>query len=312
MFSEEFCFRDGSFEHLLFANNPTCDIDEFVFLEEISQAESCFVADSNVEGIYCPDILFPEQESLCCNEEDSYFSLKFNNYIESHTWYDIGSNLLSASYYALIFHAAPISFSALAVFKILQYYQAFESFCSEEYELLGYSICDVIEEGLYANLLYYSGEGISKIRKEYFSSVDKTLFKNIERSLRKADLSGKRVKEEFPQLSELRDYIPTLSFVISSESTESIIGDAIKNVVIPERLQQISTLLVSKIAGQSSKELTKHYLYGDSIDYKDLSKKVLMLTSCGTFLPEFKKEFIENHLYGYCLDGTGYVFEKYS
>ena len=318
MFSEEFCFRNGSFECLLFTNNSTCDIDDLVFSEEISQANKYFVGDSNMEGVnkkVCPDILLPERESLCYHEEDNHLSIQYivestiSDYIESNPWYDIGANLLNAFYYAFIFKSAPISASSLVAFKALQYYQVFENFCSKEYELVGYSICDVLEEGLYANLLYYSGEGVSKIRKEHFSSIDKTLFKNIERTLRKTDLSGKRVKKEFSELSKLSDYMPTLSFVTSSESTESIIGGAIEHMVRPE-LQQISTLFVSKVVGQSAKESTKYHLYGESADYNDVSKKVFMLTSCGTILPDFKRSFIQNHLYGYCLDGAGYVFSN--
>jgi len=324
MFLENSCYQDGSLESLLFINNPTCDIDAFIISEQCPQ-ECSLINDLDLRNSVPPyqynSIIQDALERLLFAYDYKWnaFDLKdmreshkenslIMHYIESNIWHDIASNLFSAFYYSLIFYVSPLYSSSLIAFKILDYYQSFDSFCSEEDKILGYTICDIFEEVLYSNVLYFSGVGISKIRKEHFSSISKT-FKNIERTFRKTDLSSQRIKKGFSEVSDLENYLPNLSFVVSSTLTEDVLGVGIKSFV-PEGVQKITELFISKVVGQFSKELTKYYLYEDSMDFMDMSKKVFMLTSCGTILPNFKQDFTQNHLYGHCLGNAAYVFSK--
>lgn len=317
MLSEEFCFEDSSFEYFLFSNISTCSIDEIPVLEEFTQDETISIDDldtKNSEGSLLCDYSFlsyyyeSTSESLKSVVDSHENNALLRDYVESKLWYDVGSNIFSAFYYLFISYTSPMHSSVLLAFQILDYYKAFEGFCSEEHKLLGYSICDIVEEMLYSNVLYYSGEAVSKIRKEHFSYIS-TIFKNTERVLRKTDLSSKRMKKEFVSLSDLGDYVPNISFVFFSEVSDAAL-DGVIGALLPNSLQKISKLFISKSVGQLSKELTKNYFYGDSIDSEDISKKVFMLTTCGTILPDFKRDFTQNHLYGHCLENSAYIFSE--
>jgi hypothetical protein len=203
---------------------------------------------------------------------------------------DVASSILSVGYYGFIIYTCPVSGVSLGALKILRAYGAFDNICNEDYSIMGYTACDVIEDTLVTHTLFSAG---GKLAQTMFgvnpTSMQKISLGAAEKIIRKTAFSYSQMKA--PDLTKAIDYAPNAAYVIASEFAKLA-----TSATFPYPIN----VLICKSLGQVSRQLTKDWIKGEkSESYVEPVQKGVVSSVCKVF-SDLAPKTVQPHLYNHC------------
>ena len=265
-------------------------------------------------------------------DEDDEYSLKdvikthienvvLRNDLKDKLWYEHIPSALGVGYYGFVIYMCPMAGVSLGAFKLLKASGALDEICNEDYSILGITACDIAEEVLFSSTLFnVAGKLALSLQGTGATASQKLLLGAADKVFRKTMLSNNRMKsgrsDDF--IVDGHEYVPNIAFVIASEAVE-LATDAVLPSFTPGsnivKNFAVGAVRVApyKVAGQIAKEFTKATIYDrENTQYEKPVGKAVMVTACGLFLPGYKNQALQAHVYGWCLTAGGSMSSKAS
>ncbi len=208
---------------------------------------------------------------------------------------------LGFGYYFAVLYSAPIPAGGYLIFKFLKENDYLDDYCNPKNNeiILGYTVCDIVEESLLSFTIYNFGGKISQMitgvggwRGIALDYVAETLMKTL--------LIKSPDHLENAELPENSEYVSSFSQVAASDLTKL----TLKVAIGPSHsiLINIMKLGVQHSVGQLAKYSVRHYLF--SMELPSVLKPVGSVTSsivCKTLVPDFKSDAVESQIFGQCI-----------
>jgi len=195
----------------------------------------------------------------------------------------------SVAFYASSLVLCPGPTIAYTSLKLLRHYNMLDNYCTGEQNniLLGYNICDLVEESLYAFSLNSIGHKVSFLISN--AGNYQTLLKITYGITSKAFFSRTAIRGDGVTTPEITPYI-----------AQELSGELVKYILESAPLPKIAVVFAYKVVGKGSKHVTEALMTGSGFETTKPLTKATSSAICKTLL-DFKNDPLQSQLYGYCL-----------